>query len=104
MSAVCAYIVSEKLPAGNYIYTTETEDGLTKWTKANRNIYNTDIVVWYIFGTTHVCRSEDWPVMPAEYAGFSIKPDNFFDISPAMDVPPTPSKMECCTETPRAKL
>jgi primary-amine oxidase len=104
---VTPYHPDEKSPAGEYVYAKEVDDGLTKWTRANRNIYNTDIVVWYIFGTTHVCRSEDWPVMPTEYAGFTLKPDNFFDISPAMDVPPTPSKVECCTvegEAPRAKL
>jgi primary-amine oxidase len=58
---------AEKYPAGNYAVQKEIEDGLTKWTQANRNIYNTDIVVWYTVGVTHVVRNEDWPIMPVEY-------------------------------------
>jgi len=86
----------EKYPGGSYVYQKELDDGLTKWTQANRNIYNKDIVVWYIFGVTHVVRAEDWPVMPAEFSGFDLKPDNFFDCSPAMDVPPTNQAHACC--------
>ena len=37
----------------------------------------------------HVPRPEDWPVMPVEYAGFSLMPVGFFDKSPAIDVPPS---------------
>eukprot|EP01117_Protostelium_nocturnum_P003737 TRINITY_DN1500_c0_g1_i1.p1 TRINITY_DN1500_c0_g1~~TRINITY_DN1500_c0_g1_i1.p1 ORF type:complete len:707 (+),score=228.57 TRINITY_DN1500_c0_g1_i1:347-2467(+) len=106
---VTPYHPEEKYPAGNYVYQKEIEDGLTHWTKANRNVYDTDIVVWYSFGITHVVRAEDWPVMPVEYAGFDLKPDNFFGYSPAMDVPPAPSKAnkkDCCSVdvTVRAKL
>ena len=28
-----------------------------------------DVVVWATFGTTHIARPEDWPVMPCEYVG-----------------------------------
>ena len=31
---------------------------------------------------------EDLPVMPVEYAGFMLKPNNFFAANPAMDLPP----------------
>jgi len=99
----------EKFPAGNYPFQKEIDDGLTKWTRANRKIENTDIVVWHTFGVTHVCRAEDWPVMPTEYCGFALKPDNFFDCNPAMDVP-MPRKVEShgnqasCCASPRSKL
>ena len=63
--------------------------GLPEWTKANRSVENTDIVVWYTFGTNHVPRPEDWPVMPVAYTGFSLKPVGFFDQNPALDVPPS---------------
>ena len=67
------------------------EDGLSKWAQQNRNIYNTNIVLWHTFGILHVTRAEDWPVMPTEYCGFELKPVNFFDSNPAMDVPPVPT-------------
>ena len=51
-------------------------------------IENEDIVVWHTFGSTHVCRPEDFPVMPVEYAGFMLKPSGFFAENPAMDLPP----------------
>jgi primary-amine oxidase len=43
--------------------------------------------VWYTFGATHVCRPEDFPVMPVEYIGFTLKPNGFLSENPAMDLP-----------------
>ena len=63
--------------------------GLPAYTAQNRSIENTDVVVWHTFGVTHVPRPEDWPVMPVEYAGFSLVPSGFFGQSPAIDVPPS---------------
>jgi len=34
-----------------------------------------------------VCKPEDFPIMPVEYAGFMLKPNNFFVANPAMDLP-----------------
>jgi len=96
----------ERFPAGNYPFQKEIDDGLTHWTLQNRNVHNTDIVVWYTFGITHVTRAEDWPVMPTEYCGFALKPDNFFNCSPAMDVPASKKvdhNKRCCN-TPKARL
>ena len=45
-----------------------------------------DCVLWHSFGTQHIPRLEDWPVMPVESTGFTLKPDGFFRRSPAMDV------------------
>ena len=56
--------------------------------RRNRSIENQDIVVWHSFGATHVCRPEDFPVMPVEYVGFTLKPNGFFAENPAMDLPP----------------
>ena len=33
-------------------------------------------------------RAEDWPVMPVASVSFALKPVNFFDRNPALDVPP----------------
>lgn len=61
--------------------------GLPFYVEQGRNTENTDIVVWHTYGHTHVCKPEDFPVMPVEYVGFYLKPNNFFDQNPAMDLP-----------------
>jgi primary-amine oxidase len=53
----------------------------------DRPIDGEDIVVWHTFGTTHFPRPEDWPVMPVDYCGFTLKPVGFFDRNPTLDVP-----------------
>ena len=75
--------------AGAFSYRHPGGAGLPTYTAQNRSIENTDVVVWHTFGVTHVPRPEDWPVMPVEYAGFSLMPVGFFDKSPAIDVPPS---------------
>jgi primary-amine oxidase len=62
--------------------------GLPSFVAADRNVRDTDVVLWHTFGVNHVPRPEDWPVMPVEYAGFSLVPSGFFDRNPALDVPP----------------
>ena len=62
--------------------------GLPDYASADRPIEDTDIVVWHTFGVTHVPRPEDWPIMPVEYAGFTMLPVGFFDQNPSLDVPP----------------
>ena len=48
-------------------------------------------MVWHSFGHTHVCKPEDFPVMPVEYAGFMLKPNGFFAANAAMDLPKGPN-------------
>ena len=86
---VTPYSPEEMGAAGPYPNQHPGGAGLPEWTKANRKVENTDIVVWYTFGTNHVPRPEDWPVMPVAYTGFSLKPVGFFDQNPALDVPPS---------------
>lgn len=93
---VTPYDPEEMFPAGKYPNQHSGGEGLPKWTKANRPIDNTDLVVWYTFGAHHIPRPEDWPVMPTSYIGFMLKPLGFFDSSPAIDVPPTQSKHHPC--------
>ncbi len=86
---VTPYETSERYPAGDYPNQHPGGAGLPEWTAANRSIAETDLVVWYTFGSHHIVRPEDWPVMPVVRAGFSLEPDGFFDRNPALDVPPS---------------
>lgn len=80
---------TERFPAGDYPNQHGGGDGLPLWTKRNRSIENSDIVLWYTFGMHHVPRLEDWPIMPVETVAFMLKPDGFFDRNPSVDVPPS---------------
>jgi primary-amine oxidase len=84
---VTRYAVDERYASGEFPNQHAGGDGLPKYIAQNRRIDNEDIVVWHTFGSTHVCRPEDFPVMPVEYAGFTLKPSGFFAENPAMDLP-----------------
>jgi primary-amine oxidase len=78
----------ERRAAGDHPNQHPGDDGLPRWTDADRSLLGTPIVAWHTFGVTHVPRPEDWPVMPVEYCGFLLAPVGFFDANPALDVPP----------------
>jgi primary-amine oxidase len=84
------YRRDERYPAGEYPNQHAGGDGLPRWTAADRSLDDTDIVLWYVFGSHHVPRLEDWPVMPVVTCGFQLRPVGFFDRNPALDVPPQP--------------
>ncbi len=84
---VTPYAPDERRASGPYPNQSTGEDGLPRWTAADRSLVGTDVVLWYSFGVTHIPRPEDWPVMPVEYAGFHLVPYGFFDRNPALDVP-----------------
>jgi primary-amine oxidase len=86
---VTPYAPEERHAAGDYPNQHPGGDGLPAWTAADRPLENTDVVLWYTFGVTHIGRPEDWPVMPVEYVGFTLRPSGFFDRNPAIDVPPS---------------
>ncbi len=71
---------------------------LIRWTEQDRRIENTDVVLWYTMGHTHLPCPEDYPVMPTAYIGFTLKPAGFFNLNPANDVPPSKVKKGegCC--------
>ncbi|HEY8642556.1 MAG TPA: primary-amine oxidase [Candidatus Dormibacteraeota bacterium] len=84
---VTAYDPAEMYAAGDYPNQHPGGAGLPEYTKDDRPIENTDVVVWYTFGAHHPVRPEEWPVMPVNYIGFHLKPQGFFDGNPALDVP-----------------
>ena len=86
---VTPYRADERWPCGDFPVQAAVDTGLPVWTAADRNIENTDVVLWYVFGLHHVTRPEDWPVMPADIVSFWLKPFGFFTRNPALDVPPS---------------
>jgi len=85
---VTAFDAREKYASGDYPNVHAGGDGLPDYIKQNREIENADVVLWHSFGHTHVCKPEDFPIMPVEYAGFALKPNGFFASNIAMDLPP----------------
>ncbi|KAL7606545.1 diamine oxidase [copper-containing] 1, peroxisomal [Lactuca sativa] len=87
---VTPYEPEEMFPGGEFPnQNPRVGEGLATWVKKNRSLEETDLVLWYVFGITHVPRLEDWPVMPVEHIGFVLMPHGFFNCSPAVDVPPS---------------
>ena len=91
----------ERFPAGEYTVQGDGSGGLPDWVAADRNIEGEDVVLWHAFGVAHVPRPEDFPVMPCEVTGFSLKPDGFFPGNPAIDLEPETNKASklaksCC--------
>jgi primary-amine oxidase len=84
---VTAHDDREMHAAGDYPNLQHGTDGLPRWIEQDRNLDAADVVLWHTVGVTHIGRPEDWPVMPVECAGFTLKPWGFFDRNPALDVP-----------------
>lgn len=47
---------------------------------------NEDVILWHTFGTIHNPRVEDWHVMPCEKMNVTLRPVNFFERNPGIDV------------------
>jgi primary-amine oxidase len=79
---------AERWPCGEFVNQSGSDEGLPVWTRADRSIDDTDVVLWYVFGIHHVPRVEDWPIMPVDTVSFWLRPAGFFDANPALDVAP----------------
>jgi primary-amine oxidase len=84
---VTPFTPDELYAAGEFQNLGRDNEGLPRWTSADRPINDRDIVLWYTLGVTHIPRPEDWPYMPAHRAGFRLVPTSFFDRNPVLDVP-----------------
>lgn len=90
---VTPYEENQMFAGGFYCNQSGGDDTVEIWAnRETKSIEQKDIVLWYTFGITHLPRVEDFPIMPVEYCGFTMKPCNFFIANPALDVPPS-SKM-----------
>ena len=87
---VTPYRPEERYAAGTFPNQSPGGEGLAAWTAADRPIDNRDIVLWHTVGLQHVVRAEDWPVLPLVWRSFKLRPLNFFDRNPALDLPPEP--------------
>jgi primary-amine oxidase len=86
---VTPYTPGQNYPAGDLVNMHPGGAGLPAWTAADREVDNTDIVLWHTFGLTHFPRPEDWTVMPVDSTGFVLKPHGFFGRNPTLDLPPS---------------
>lgn len=76
----------QRYAGGDYLFASKGRQGLPEWTGAKRTVRNRDIVVWLNLGMHHFTRAEDLPVMPMVWHSFKIRPFNFFDRNPAVDL------------------
>ena len=83
---VTAYSPDEVHAAGDYVFGTRTTGGLPVWSEQNRTVRRQDIVVWANVSLQHLGRAEDQPVMPTLWHAFTLRPFNFFDRNPALDL------------------
>ena len=83
---VTPYAPSERYAGGEYMFQSTGSDGLPVWTARDRPIRNQDIVVWVNMGMHHLTRAEDLPVMPTIWHSFKLRPHNFFNRNPAIDL------------------
>lgn len=96
---VTPFAEEQRWPAGAYVVGAKECSGLKEWTAEDANLQGSDPVIWYSFGVTHIVRPEDFPIMPVEVCGFSLKPCGFFSRNPCLDLPQEcdlDSKEACC--------
>lgn len=83
---VTRYNPDERYPEGKYPNRSAHDTGLGAYSKDNQTLDNQDDVVWMTTGTTHVARAEEWPIMPTEWVHALLKPWNFFDETPTLNL------------------
>ncbi|KAK5270272.1 hypothetical protein LTR99_005656 [Exophiala xenobiotica] len=85
---VTKYRDEELFAAGEFTNQSQIEQGgVADAVARNEDVEDDDVVVWNVFGLTHNPRVEDWPVMPVEIHELQLKPADFFERNPALDVP-----------------
>ncbi len=83
---VTAFSPDERYAAGDTPNQHPGGPGLPQYIADNQAIANTDIVLWHTLSFQHLPSAEDYPVLPREKLSFELKPANFFDRNPALDL------------------
>lgn len=91
---VTKYDPAERYAAGDFVNQHQGGAGIPAFIAGDEPLVGEDVVLWHTFGLTHFPRNEDWPVMPVDYAKFTLKPYNFFERSPVLNVP-APQSAHC---------
>lgn len=91
---VTKYDPDERYAAGDFVNQHPGGAGIPDFISGDEPLVGEDLVLWHTFGLTHFPRNEDWPVMPMDYAKFTLKPYNFFERNPALHVP-APQSAHC---------
>lgn len=79
-----AYNDDEMSGAHPYPTTAPPGEGLPKYVANDERLTDSDVVMWYTFGVTHIPHPEEWPIMNVHRTGFTLMPVNFFSENPAM--------------------
>ncbi|KAK1779591.1 copper amine oxidase [Copromyces sp. CBS 386.78] len=92
---VTKYREGELYAGGKYTNQSRGGTGVRSWADRRDKLDAADAleggddgnpVVWVQFGLQHVPRTEDFPVMPVETTRVVLRPANFFERNPAIDV------------------
>ena len=116
---VTRYARGERYASGEFPNQRGDGRGITAYVRQGRPLVAQDVVLWHVFGLTHVPRPEDWPMMPVEHTGFVLAPFGFHAGNPAGNVAParkddgfstsTSTSTACCGgsgggEPPKSRL
>jgi len=83
---ITAFNPDQRYAAGDTPNQHPGSPGLPQYQRGNQGLVNRDIVLWLTLGHHHVTQAEDWPVMSRHRLAFELKPMNFFDRNPALDL------------------
>jgi primary-amine oxidase len=99
---VTPYVSTELYAGGDYMFASRGDtSGLAHWAEKNRPVRRQDIVVWANLSLHHLTRAEDVPVMPTLWHSFKLRPFNFFDRNPALDLRPETAGTTTTARAPR---
>lgn len=79
---VTAHKDDERFAAGEFPGQDPGGAGLPAFIANDEPLDNTDLVVWYTIGGTHMPAPEEWPLMPVHRIRFELRPRHFLTITP----------------------
>jgi len=90
---VTRYDPDQRFAAGDTPNQNPGQPGLPAYVQDDQGLVNADLVLWITIGHHHVTATEDFPVLSLEPLSFRLKPVNFFDRNPALDLQRAPFEM-----------